>query len=54
MGVQEMSGSVPFWSLVVPLTVVVAVPGNDTGTGTAQVLPVVLTVTEVMDLPSAA
>lgn len=50
-----MSGSVPFWSVVPPETDDVgAAPGKVTGTLTLQVLPLVETVTEVMELPSAA
>lgn len=46
-----MAGSVPTLSRVPPVPV--AVPGTVTGTLTAQALPLVVTVTETIDLPSS-
>jgi hypothetical protein len=52
IGAHMTVGSDPILSVVTPAVFDVAVPGKDTGTGTAQLLPLaVVTVTEVMVEP---
>jgi hypothetical protein len=51
--VQMVSGSLPSFSVVVPVAVVDAEPGNVTGIVVPQVFPVAVTVTPVIVLPSA-